>query len=97
MKTNHNTTLGDLKEAIEELEHLYGETVLELSIYASSDYGDRAHTEQILPMQQIEVHTPMTTSYSGSGLSIDTSTEHEPAHIFPQDVCHMAVVLRKGN
>jgi hypothetical protein len=92
-KTRHNTTLGDLKERIAELESQYGEDVLELPVYSSSDYGDHCHTQQITRLNEVQVHIPEETAYSKSGMAVTDETEVSPIGIGSCDVAELAVVL----
>ena len=64
-------TLEDLKYEIESLVGRYGEDVLNKEVYAVSDYGDRSHTQQLVPLDEgMELVQPRVTGYSQSGLAL---------------------------
>jgi len=70
-----NVTVGELQGMITELIENYGEEVMDVPIYASSDYGDHCHTQQLVDFLGLELHIPKKTSYSVTGLCIGEDTE----------------------
>lgn len=56
-----------ISELIEELQAVM-DTAGDVEVYSTSDYGDIAHTEQLDPVESIELCNPVESAYSNSGL-----------------------------
>ena len=68
MRTN---TLRDIRDAINDLVDDYGPEILDKDIYASCDYGDYGHTQQLIPLDSvISLVKADKTPYSKSGLAV---------------------------
>jgi len=70
-------TLGELKEQIDYLVRSNDENVLEMEVYAHSDYGDHCHTEQLLNLGEPQIITPRETAYSDTGLAMPDRYEDD--------------------
>ena len=63
-------TLSELRDAINELEDMEGDHVLDMDVYAEYDYGDHSHTRALTVFSDIQIVNPRRTAYSDSGLAI---------------------------
>lgn len=61
---NNSLTIADLIASLTEMAEVFGEDTL---VVSSSDYGDYAHTEQLVEIQDIQACNPVKTGYSHSG------------------------------
>jgi len=70
-------TVGELKEAIEDLERMEGEKVLDMEVYAVYDYGDHCHTRALVDFREAEVRVPYETAYSDTGKAVKMYPEDD--------------------
>ena len=68
------TVLG-ATEAIEDLERMNSEDVLEMEVYAVSDYGDHCHTQQLVTIGEPKVVQPVRAAHSETGLAMPSDTD----------------------
>ncbi len=69
--------LEDLKFAIEELVATYGEAILKKDVFASCDYGDYCHTQQLIRLESPRVVESYESAYSVSRLAINEDEDDE--------------------
>jgi hypothetical protein len=69
-------TLAELKSHIEDMVRIYGEAILQKPVFASCDYGDYCHTQQLVPLENPRVALSYETAYSCSRLAVHDE-DHE--------------------
>jgi len=70
-------TLEDLKFQIEDLVATYGEAILKKDVFASCDYGDYGHTQQLIRLESPRVVESRESAYSVSRLAINENEDDE--------------------
>ncbi len=68
-------TLEDLKFQIEDLVRTYGEAILQKPVFASCDYGDYGHTQQLIRLETPRVVESHESAYSVSRLAINENDD----------------------
>jgi rRNA maturation endonuclease Nob1 len=94
-------TVGELKEMLEDLERMHGnriEDFYELEVYASCDYGDHCHTQQLVEINEPRIIIPRETAYSETRMAVPTCDDEEieqqvDAAIENEDFEKLVVVL----
>ncbi len=62
-----------VKELIEELQDMPEN----MEVYATSDYGDYIHTQQLIMLGNPQILTPYKTAYSETGLAINIDDDND--------------------
>jgi hypothetical protein len=80
-KGSKTMTLEDLKFQIEDMVRTHGEAILKKPVFASCDYGDYCHTQQLVPLDNPRVALSYETAYSTSRLAV-RDEDHEDCEDF---------------
>lgn len=88
MEHQNTITLRELKDIINGLIEDYGDGILDTPIYASCDYGDISHTQQLVNLTgNVVLSVPNTSAYSQTGFSVPSDDEErEPSAEAEQEV-----------
>jgi hypothetical protein len=70
-------TLRDIKEMIEDAILEHGEDILDQTVMAEYDYGDRGRTRALTHIADLEFIRPRRTAYSDTGWCIPDEDEEE--------------------
>jgi len=81
--------IGKLREQLNDLIRCNGDDILDLEVYAVSDYGDRCHTQQLVELGDLGVSGSKETAYSDSGLALDEDGDGKKGAVFSDDIGYL--------